>query len=142
MMTQPIQMFENLTSETSPAGGNVTKTGFSHVDRQNLEMRARYARSEMLADNVSDAILWVVRLCKRGVDALKADFKLRAAEEQLFRMSDRELADLGLSRGDIPFAIRESAVEGVMPQFDPHHAADVAAANRNAGPAIFWAGRA
>ena len=24
MMTQPIQMFENLTSETSPAGGNAS----------------------------------------------------------------------------------------------------------------------
>ena len=32
-------------------------------------------------------------------------------------MSDRELADLGLSRADIPFAVRET-VEGVMPQFD------------------------
>ena len=28
---------------------------------------------------------------------MKADFKLRAAEAQLYRMSDRELSDLGLS---------------------------------------------
>ena len=49
--------------------------------------------------------------------AIKADFKLRAAEAQLLRMSDRELADLGLSRGDITFAVREAA-EGVTPQFD------------------------
>jgi uncharacterized protein YjiS (DUF1127 family) len=57
------------------------------------------------------------RLIKRAVAAVKADFKLRAAEDQLFRMSDRELADLGLCRADIHFAVRETA-EGVMPQFD------------------------
>jgi len=32
-------------------------------------------------------------------------------------MSDRELSDLGLTRSDIPFALRETAV-GVMPQVD------------------------
>ena len=91
MMTQPIQMFENLTSETSPAGGNaLTKMGFSFEDH---------------------------RLIARAVAAVKADFKLRAAEAQLHRMSDRELSDLGLCRADIPFAVRER-VEGVMPQFD------------------------
>jgi len=38
MMTQPIQMFENLTSETSPAGGNaLTKMGFSFEDRRLIE---------------------------------------------------------------------------------------------------------
>lgn len=142
MMTQPIQMFENLTSETTPAGGNVAKTGFNHADRQLLELRARYARSEMIADVVTDAILWVARQYKRGTAALKADFKLRAAEQQLFRMSDRELADLGLSRGDIPFAIRDAAVEGYTPAVVTKTAAPVVAANRNQSPTIFWAGRA
>ena len=57
-------------------------------------------------------------------------------------MSDRELADLGLSRAEIPFAVREAQVEGVMPAYDAAHEAAVAAANRNERPAIFWAGRA
>jgi len=51
------------------------------------------------------------------IGAFKADYKLRADERQLFRMSDRELADIGLCRGDIHFAIRETA-EGVMPEID------------------------
>jgi len=118
MMTQPIQMFENLTSETSPAGGNdIAKTTLTFEERRLLELRARYARAELVANGLADALLWLGRQYSRFVGAIKADFKLRAAEAQLHRMSDRELADLGLCRADIHFAVRET-VEGVMPQFD------------------------
>jgi uncharacterized protein YjiS (DUF1127 family) len=78
-------------------------------------MRARYARAAMVADTLTDAILWIGRQLKRLGAAIKADYKLRAAEAQLLRMSDRELADLGLTRGDISFAIRE-VPHGVSPQ--------------------------
>jgi len=141
MMTQPIVIFKDLTSETAPAGGNVSKTGFSHEDRARLELNARYARSQMIANLLTDAIVWVAGQYKSGAAALKANFKLRAAEAQLFRMSDRELADLGLCRADIPFAVREAASEGVSPEFQTH-TAPVLAANRNTSPTLFWAGRA
>jgi len=114
MMTQPIQTFQKLTSET--AGGNADTEygyGFTHADRRRLEREARFARAVFLID----AGLWLARLVKRAVAAVRADFKLRAAEAQLYRMSDRELSDLGLCRADIPFAVRETAV-GVMPQVD------------------------
>jgi uncharacterized protein YjiS (DUF1127 family) len=118
MMTQPIQMFENLTSETSPAGGNdIAKTTLTFEERRLLELRARYARAELVANGLADALIWLGRQYSRFVGAIKADFKLRAAESQLFRMSDRELADIGLCRGDIPFAIRETA-HGVLPEID------------------------
>jgi uncharacterized protein YjiS (DUF1127 family) len=117
MMTQPIQMFENLTSETSPAGGNaLSKLGFTSEDVRLIERRARYLRAAVLADMLTDAILWVRRQARRFTTAVKADFKLRAAEAQLHRMSDRELADLGLCRADISFAVREAV--GETPQFD------------------------
>jgi uncharacterized protein YjiS (DUF1127 family) len=116
MMTQPIQTFQNLTSET--AGGNaLTRIGFTYEDRRLLERRARYERAAVVADLLSDATLWVARRIGRVVAAVKADFRLRAAEAQLHRMTDRELGDLGLTRSDIHFAVRETA-EGVMPQFD------------------------
>ena len=114
MMTQPIQTFQKLTRET--AGGNAHTqygAGFAHADRTRLEREARFARAVFMID----AGLWLARLVKRAVSAVKADFKLRAAEAQLYRMTDRELSDLGLTRADIPFAVRES-VEGVMPQVD------------------------
>jgi len=142
MMTQPIQTFENLTSETSAGGNDLTKLGFSFEDRRLIERRAAYARAALLADVLTEGLLWLNRKAKRVVEAVKADYKLRAAEAQLFRMSDRELSDLGLSRAEIPFAVREAQVEGVMPEFDAAHAAAVSAANRNERPAIFWAGRA
>lgn len=118
MMTQPIQMFENLTSETSPAGGNaLTKMGFSFEDRRLIEQQARYARAASVAELVASALIWVRSRVNRAVSGIKADMKMRAAEAQLFRMSDRELSDLGLCRADIHFAVRETN-EGVMPQFD------------------------
>jgi uncharacterized protein YjiS (DUF1127 family) len=141
MMTQPIQIFKNLTSETSPAGGNVAHTDFNHEDRRLLELSARSARSRILATVVVDSVIWAAAQYQRIATALKANFRLRAAEAQLFRMSDRELADLGLCRADIPFAVRAADSEGVAPEFETQ-AAPAAAANRNTSPSLFWAGRA
>jgi uncharacterized protein YjiS (DUF1127 family) len=130
MMTQPIQMFENLTSETAPAGGNeITKSAMSFEERQRLELRARYARAEIVAEALADALVWLGRQVRRLVSAIKTDYKLRSAESHLLRMSDRELADIGLCRGDIPFAIRESA-HGVAPEIN-HGVPSIAAANQN-----------
>jgi hypothetical protein len=130
MMTQPIRTFKDLTSETAPAGGNAnSKISFTLDDRRLIELRARYARAEWLANALGDTMLWVGRLYDRAVGGIKADLKLRAAESQLHRMSDRELADLGLCRADITFAIREAA-EGVAPRFDDV-GGQVTAANQN-----------
>lgn len=130
MMTQPIQMFENLTSETAPAGRkDDVKAGFTLADRHMIELRARYARAEFVANSLGDALLWIGRQYGRLVGGIKADLKLRAAEAQLYRMSDRELADLGLARGDIQFAVREAA-EGLAPQIDAV-TGTVIAANQN-----------
>lgn len=130
MMTQPIRTFKNLTSETAPAGGNdKSKIGSTFDDRRLLELRARYTRAEYVANALGDSILWLGRKYNRFVAGLKADLKLRAAEAQLFRMTDRELADLGLCRADISFAIREAA-EGVAPQIDGM-TGHVAPANQN-----------
>ncbi len=140
-MTRPIHYFDSLSSEATPAGGNAFKADFSHNERKVLEMRARYARAEMVGNVLSDAIVWVARQAGRLVKAIKQDAKLRAAETQLHRMSDRELSDLGLCRADIPFAVRDYKVEGVVPEFGNTELSPVAA-NQNASPAIFWAGRA
>ncbi len=60
-------------------------------------------------------------------------------------MPDRELADLGLCRSDIPYAVRAAAEAeqavgrdaALQSEEDPF-----VPANQNNGPAIFWAGRA
>ena len=130
MMTQPIRTFEDLTSETAPAGGNATtKIAYTFDDRRLIELRARYARAEVVANALGDVLLWAGRLYGRLVAGFKADLKLRAAEAQLYRMTDRELTDLGLCRADIAFAVREAA-EGVAPQIDGF-TGHVTAANQN-----------
>ncbi len=40
------------------------------------------------------------------IGALRQHRKLRKAEDELFRLSDRELADLGIFRADIPSIVR------------------------------------
>ena len=74
-------------------------------------------RAEFVGNALVDGLLLLGRGYKRLVAAIKADYKLRMAESQLLRMSDRELADIGLCRGDIYFAVRETA-HGVMPEID------------------------
>ena len=127
MMTQPIRTFKNLSSETAPAGGNeITKFSLSFEERRLLDLRARYARAELLGNAVGDMILWLRRTFGRLTAGIKENYKLRAAETQLNRMTERELAALGLCRADIPFAIRET--HGFRPQFD---AVDTVVANQN-----------
>lgn len=116
MITQPIKMFDSLTSETAPAGGNVSNLVLSLDERRYYELRARYARAEVLANMLGALILWLGRQYRRLVATVKQDLKLRQAEASLNRMTDRELADLGLTRSDIAFAVREPA--GETPQID------------------------
>ena len=116
-MTQPIRTVNNLSSETSPARGNdIAKFSLTYEERRLLDLRARYARAEVLANAFGDMILWLRRVFGRLTAGIKENHKLRAAETQLFRMTDRELSDLGLCRADIAFAVRET--QGFRPQFD------------------------
>jgi uncharacterized protein YjiS (DUF1127 family) len=143
MMTQPIAQFQVLSTESQPTTTKMVqpKLALSFEERQTLEMRARYARAEMTATVLVDGLLWVTAKIKAAIAWFKADMKLRAAEAQLFRMSDRELADLGLTRAEIPFAVN-AAAEGLVPEIKTA-AEPAVAANRNDDlPRIFWAGRA
>lgn len=118
MKSEAIRAFENLTSEIGTMEqAKAFKMGLSHEDRQRLEMSARTARAEMLAGHIVDGILWVRAQFRRLGAWFEADRQLRLAERQLMLMDDRGLADLGLSRGDVPFAVRRAA-EGNAPQFD------------------------
>src|SRR5262249_3293524 len=101
----------------------------SHEDRRLIEKQARYARAAVVADSFTEALMWMHRRYKQLVDGVKTSFRMRAAEAQLLSMSDRELADIGLSRTDIPFAVRDGA-SGVSPQIDVV-AGEVTAANQN-----------
>src|SRR5262245_7727342 len=71
MMTQPIQKFQKLTTEVSAGGNDLTRLGFSFDDRRLAERRARFARAAVLADGVTEGLLWLGRQAKRFFDAIK-----------------------------------------------------------------------
>ena len=123
MMTQPIRNFKDLSSQTAPAGGNEFDPTLDQAGR--LAVHAGIARTELVARS----LLWFTRRWRRLVDAIREDFRVRAAESQLYRMTDRELADLGLARTDIPFAVRQVAY-GVAPELGGFEGS-VSAANHN-----------
>jgi uncharacterized protein YjiS (DUF1127 family) len=129
MMTQPIRTFETLASEPMTGTIAAPKLALSFDERRRLEARARYARAEAVSTAIVDAGFWIVGKIKALVSAYKAEMALRASEDQLRRMSDRELADLGLSRAEIEFAVRRVA-EGVAPVIAAP-ATSAAAANQN-----------
>jgi hypothetical protein len=130
MKSEAIQTFEILTSEIETMEqAKAFKMGLTFEDRERLEMRARTARAEMIAGHIVDGILWVRTQFHRFGAWFKAGQRLRIAERQLMSMDDRMLADLGLTRGDVPFAVRRAA-EGDAPQFD-EVTGYVAPANQN-----------
>jgi len=130
MMSQPIRIFQDLTSEIAPAGGNdKTMTAPSHEERRMIEARARHERAALIAEGLGAFAQWLRHQYGRMVRGLKAGGRIRTTEDQLYRMSDRELADIGLARSDIRFAVRED-VQGFAPSFDVTGAA-VPAVNEN-----------
>jgi len=128
MMSQPIRIFESLTSEPVATDVAAPKLVFSFEERARLEARARYARAEMVSETAVDAILWIGRQVKAVIAKIKAHGQMRAAEDHLRRMSDRELADLGLTRSEIEYAVRTQA-SGVAPKIGAP--ATAVAANQN-----------
>ncbi|HYC65692.1 MAG TPA: DUF1127 domain-containing protein [Reyranellaceae bacterium] len=114
MMTQPIRSFEALTSEPAATKVAAPKIVLGFDERARLEARARYARAEMVSEAAVDAVLWIGRQIKAVVAKIKANGQARVAEDYLRRMSDRELADLGITRSDIQYAVRTPA--GVAPK--------------------------
>jgi uncharacterized protein YjiS (DUF1127 family) len=119
MITRPIQVSSNLTREAAVRGAD---TGYAV--RRGL-ISGRPPQQEAGTRRVLfliDAGLWLASALKRWGSALRANARMRAAEQQLYRMSNRELSDLGLCRGDIAVAVREGTVRdaatGVMPQVE------------------------
>ena len=50
---------------------------------------------------------WLVRVFNAMIEARQRQADARIAEMHLWRMSDRELNDLGIGRGDIKRIVRE-----------------------------------
>ncbi|WP_340119017.1 RSP_7527 family protein [Pelagibius sp. 7325] len=68
--------------------------------------RAEAMRAQAIADMVSDMITGVASLVKSAAAKLTAYIEYRRTFDVLAGMTDRELEDIGISRGDIPAVAR------------------------------------
>jgi uncharacterized protein YjiS (DUF1127 family) len=80
----------------------------SHEEMQRLQIEAQRLRAEAAVDTIfaiGHAIAWVVspvvRLGQRAAAGLARQSKIDRIYGELSRMADRDLADIGLGRGDI-----------------------------------------
>ena len=62
------------------------------------------SESRMWATNFK---AWLIRVFNALIEARQRQANARIAEMHLWRMSDRELNDLGIGRGDIKRIVRE-----------------------------------
>lgn len=85
---------------TSPA---VPKRG---PDYRDLELDGSYHRSVVIGDAIASAIVWAVRGSEKLVQRFKDLYALESAASELYGLDDRVLHDMGLSRTDIPAAVR------------------------------------
>ncbi|GAB4361400.1 MAG: hypothetical protein Kow00114_15940 [Kiloniellaceae bacterium] len=68
--------------------------------------RAEAMRAQAIADMISDLITGVATLVKSAGAKLTAYIQYRRTFDMLAGMTDRELEDIGISRGDIPAVAR------------------------------------
>ena len=101
------------------------------IPAHTLELRARAARAEAIADAVIAAARAVGKLVGRALVWYRED----AARQELLAMTDRELADIGLSRADLHRKdLFEIARERELPPRAVASVAPAAAANENDAP--------
>ncbi len=68
--------------------------------------RAEAMRAQAVADMITDAVVGLRNLFKGATAKLSAYLEYRRTFDVLAGMTDRELDDIGISRGDIPAVAR------------------------------------
>ena len=71
-----------------------------------LTMKLRSRRGHYLAGLLRDAFLRIASACGRAVCSIGAELVARRHEQLLGTLDDRMLADIGISRHEIPVLVR------------------------------------
>lgn len=98
-----------MTTQTNTAGGSTPDLPLqeSHQDSIEIVAAAQKLRSEEVGRFVTIAARFVGRTFRAVLRAVSEFFSRRHELAELMRLNDRELADIGLSRGDL-YAARRS----------------------------------
>ena len=98
-----------MTTQTKTTGGSTPDLSLqeSHQDSIEIVAAAQQLRSEEVGRIVTIAARFIGRTFRAVLRPISEFFTRRHEMAELMRLNDRELADIGLSRGDIYAARRD-----------------------------------
>ena len=85
---------------------------YDSIEVQRLMAEAAYMRSKTLAELSGRAIRWAGGIVKTMATSVSEGFRLRNTYRELMSLDDHLLADIGISRDEIPQVVARSAVQG------------------------------
>lgn len=77
----------------------------SHEEMYSIIVAAERERARVIAEMLQEAIIFVGKMVSPITRAIKNKLIVAEAKHNLYNMSNRQLADIGISRGDIEFVV-------------------------------------
>ncbi|PZW45678.1 uncharacterized protein DUF1127 [Humitalea rosea] len=106
------------TTQTDIAGMATIARPRDAVVAQDIQLAAARARDEAVSRGITEAFTSVGHAL-RALTTMMASIGARArAERELRGLTDRELADIGLTRGDIPAVLANDVAPAARPGAD------------------------
>ncbi len=97
------KMWHYNEAENAYVGSNArVKTAGGRMTPGEIELKARRIRAAILADRIADLVVAVVRAIGWIASPLFSWWNRTRVYDELMSMDDRMLADIGISRADIP----------------------------------------
>ena len=97
------KMWYHNQPENALGGGSAgASSSIKHATPGEIELRARRIRAMIIADTIADLVVATVRAVGWIASPLAAWWTRSRLHDELMSMDDRMLADIGISRADIP----------------------------------------
>lgn len=97
------KMWHHNQPENALGGGSAgASSSIKHTTPGEIELRARRIRAMIIADTIADLVVATVRAVGWIASPLAAWWTRSRLHDELMSMDDRMLADIGISRADIP----------------------------------------
>jgi len=100
------EMLRSLGAKIAAAFANPQPAQKRTLDYHDLQQDGSYHRSVVIGNSIASAIVWAVRGSEKLAQRFKNLYTLESAAAELYGLDDRVLHDMGLSRTDIPAAVR------------------------------------